>query len=93
MPKTDIHLETTPPGSGVGDSAEGKMRNMSFLATVPRSSIAKSGKDTVDTDEAAPIPDIPKARVQQRKKAGATPTDSDKTLDKRKSRFSFMFGK
>ena len=47
---------------------------------------------TVETDEAAPSPDIPKAKSQEFK-SNLAPAEQTKMIEKRKSRFSFMMGK
>ena len=83
--------ETTPPGSGVDNSENGQIRCKSQPAA-PRTFIGKSGKVTVEMDDAAPAPEIPMATIRG-KRADPNPVNAAKTLDKKKSRFSFMLGK
>ena len=78
--------ETTPPGSSAG-LEEDKSRARSLPPAARRTH--RAGKMSMEAEDAAPAPEISRKRWQE-KRAFLAPADAERTLEKRKSRFSFM---
>jgi hypothetical protein len=52
----------------------------------------KAGKLSMEAEDAAPAPEVSRTKWQQKRALLAVP-NSEKTVEKRKSRLSFMIGK
>ena len=85
------NYEISPPGSGAGQSDTDKARSRS-VEPPPRTNSKKAGKPSMEAEDAAPAPEISRTRWQQRRALLAVP-NPEKTVEKRKSRLSFMIGK
>lgn len=85
------NYEITPPGSGPGNVEDDKTRSRS-VPPAPRTNSKKASKLSMEAEDAAPAPEISRKKWQEKRALLSVPLP-EKTLEKRKSRFSFMMGK